>query len=88
MHFMHDVFWDMLDHFMVIYLDDVLSYSSSLREHWKHVCSMLQQLREHQLFAKHEKYQFAQITIDFLSHRISLKGMEMDSEKLEALQVW
>lgn len=29
-----------------------------------------------------------QTTIDFLGHRISLEGMEMDLEKLEVLWVW
>lgn len=35
MHFMHDVFRDWLDQFVVVYLDDILIYSSSPQDHWK-----------------------------------------------------
>ncbi|KAK9395734.1 PEG10: Retrotransposon-derived protein PEG10 [Crotalus adamanteus] len=85
MHFMHDVFRDLLDRFVVIYLDDILIYSSSPREHWNHVRLVLQRLRDNHLFAKREKCQFAQTTIDFLDHRISPEGVEMDPEKVKSL---
>uniref|UniRef100_A0A2D4KDR6 ribonuclease H n=1 Tax=Micrurus paraensis TaxID=1970185 RepID=A0A2D4KDR6_9SAUR len=82
MHFMHNVFCDLLDQFVVIYLDDILIYSDSLQEHWQHVWLVLQCLRDNHLFAKREKCQFAQTTIDFLGHRISPAGMEMDLDKI------
>ncbi|KAK9399651.1 PEG10: Retrotransposon-derived protein PEG10 [Crotalus adamanteus] len=52
MHFMHDVFRDLLDKFVVIYLDDILIYSSSSREHWNHVQLVLQRLWDNHLLAK------------------------------------
>ncbi|KAK9399643.1 PEG10: Retrotransposon-derived protein PEG10 [Crotalus adamanteus] len=42
MHFMHNMFRDLLDRFVVIYLDVILIYSSSPREHWNHVRLVLQ----------------------------------------------
>lgn len=53
-HFMHDLFQNLLDQFMVIYLDNILLYSSSLQEHWKHVRLVLQCLQDNHLFAKRE----------------------------------
>ncbi|KAK9395520.1 PEG10: Retrotransposon-derived protein PEG10 [Crotalus adamanteus] len=88
MHFMHDVFRDLLDKFVVIYLDDILIYSSSPREHLNQVRLVLQRLRDNHLFAKREKCQFAQTMIDFLGHRISPEGVEMDPEKVKSLQEW
>ncbi|ETE60708.1 Retrotransposon-derived protein PEG10, partial [Ophiophagus hannah] len=59
-----------------------------MNEHWQHVRLVLQLLCENHLFAKREKCQFAQTTIDFLGHRISPAGVEMDPEKIESLQAF
>ena len=36
-HFMNDIFSDLLDTFMVIYLDDILIYSENPKQHVEHV---------------------------------------------------
>lgn len=36
MYLMHNVFRDLLDTFVVIYMDDILMYSSA-KEHWSHI---------------------------------------------------
>ena len=40
--FMNDVFKDMLDMCMVVYLDDILIYSENPDEHTKHMRKVLQ----------------------------------------------
>ena len=47
-----------LDHFMVVFVDDILIYSKSREEHSHHLHMALQTLREHQLYAKLEKCDF------------------------------
>ncbi|MBW0494680.1 hypothetical protein O181_034395 [Austropuccinia psidii MF-1] len=42
----NDIFADSLDVFVVVYLDDIMVFSSSEEEHVKHVTSVLQRLRE------------------------------------------
>lgn len=56
--FMNDMFCDMLNCFMIIYLDDTLIYSGMHHQHVEHVCQVLQRLREHGLYAKAEKCEF------------------------------
>ncbi|KAK8663328.1 hypothetical protein V6N13_083151 [Hibiscus sabdariffa] len=56
---MNQVFYDYLEKFVVIYLDHVMVYSSSLREHEDHLRLVMERLRENQLFVKCEKCEFA-----------------------------
>ena len=42
--FMNDIFADLLDVCVIIYLDDILIYSDNLAEHKKHVQEVLKRL--------------------------------------------
>ena len=50
---MNDIFREYLDHFVVIYLDDILIFSPNM-EHTCQVRLVLAKLREHGLYAKDE----------------------------------
>ena len=67
---MNQVFHDYLDKFVVIYLDDIMVYSSSLEEHEKHLRLVFERFRENQLYMKKKKCAFAQTQIQFLRHII------------------
>ncbi|KAG5733026.1 hypothetical protein E4T56_gene3620 [Termitomyces sp. T112] len=41
-YFMNDIFHDMNDVFVIVYLDDILIYSNSTREHPEHICRVLE----------------------------------------------
>ena len=63
---MNDIFREYLNHFVVIYLDDILVFSSSMEEHTHHVWLILSKLREHGLYAKREKCEFDRNSIEFI----------------------
>ena len=58
MDLMHRVFQPYLDHFVVVFVDDILIYSQSEWEHEYHLRIVLQLLRGHQLYAKFNKCEF------------------------------
>ena len=58
MDLMHRVFYQFLDRFVVVFVDDILVYSASEEEHAEHLRIVLQTLREHQLYAKLSKCEF------------------------------
>ena len=58
MDLMNRVFGPYLDKFVIVFIDDILVYSSSKEEHAEHLWIVLQTLREHQLYAKFNKCQF------------------------------
>lgn len=65
---MNKLFHPYLDKFVVVYLDDIVVYSSTLEEHAGHLRTVFQVLRENELYVKKEKSSFAQQEVTFLGH--------------------
>jgi len=87
-HFMNDIFSDMTDICVIIYLDDILIFSNSLAEHRVHVRNILQRLREHNLHAKPEKCSFHTDSVEYLGFIISPSGISMDPSKGRVICDW
>jgi hypothetical protein len=88
MDLMNRVFRAYLDQFVVVFVDDILIYSSSEEEHAMHLQVVLQILREHQLYAKFSKCEFWLDKVHFLGHVISGDGISVDPAKIEAVLDW
>ena len=58
MDLMNHVLKDFLDRFVIVFMDDILVYSSLEEEHEHHLVLVLQRLREHRLYAKFSKCEF------------------------------
>jgi len=85
---MNDIFWEWLDDFVVVYIDDILIYSGSLEEHVEHLRKVFQRFRENKLCAKFKKCKFGVTEVDFLGHRITQEGLKMDDHKVKAILDW
>ncbi|KAE8206788.1 hypothetical protein CF327_g7489 [Tilletia walkeri] len=86
--FMNDIFRDMVDVFVVIYLDDILIFSKTAAEHEEHVKKVLERLRSTKLFAKAEKCEFSQESVEFLGYRLSKDGVTMVMDKVNSVLSW
>jgi hypothetical protein len=86
--FMNEVFADLLDINVIIYLDDILIFSENLEIHQEHIREVLRRLRKNNLFAKPEKCEFHKKRIEFLGYVISSNGIYMDQEKIQVIQDW
>ena len=86
--FMNKIFSDYVDVFMVLYLDDILIFSSSLEEHVDHVRKVLIRLGENDLFCKLEKCSFHVTSTDFLGFVVGVEGVSMDDSKVATLLSW
>jgi hypothetical protein len=74
--------------FVVVYLDDIVVYSQTLKEHLPHLRTVFERLRENEFFVKLEKFSFAQHEIEFLGHWIGGGTQRMDKEKVRAITEW
>ena len=88
MDLMHKVFQPYLDQFVVVFVDDILIYSQSEREHEDRLRIVLQLLRDHQLYTKFSKCEFWLTEVRFLGHVVSASGVSVDPEKVEAVMSW
>ena len=88
MDLMNRVFSPYLDKFVIVFIDDILVYSGSPEEHSEHLQTVLQILRERQLYAKFSKCQFWLDKVAFLGHVISVEGVSVDPKKIEAVVNW
>jgi hypothetical protein len=79
---MNSVFMEELDKFIVVFIDDILVFSKSRKEHEEHLCIVLQQLCDHQLYAKFSKCNFWLIEVQFLGHVVSSEGISVDPRKV------
>lgn len=52
MRLMNEVFYDYVDKFVIIFIDDILVYSRSKEEHKEHLRLVMERLRNQKLFAK------------------------------------
>ena len=85
---MNRVFQPYLDRFVVVFVDDILIYSKTKKDHEGHLRIVLQTLREHQLYVKFSKYEFLLTEVRFLGHAVSTSLVSMDPEKVEAVMSW
>ncbi|GBG63233.1 hypothetical protein CBR_g37319 [Chara braunii] len=85
---MNDIFRDILEQYILVYLDDILVYSRTLEEHLRHLHDVLDRLRRHGFYAKLSKCRLAQHKLDFLGHYVSDQGLHMDDAKITAIAEW
>ena len=67
---MNDIF-NFFSHFTIVYIDDVLVYSSSIDEHWKHLYSFLDTIKRNGLVVSAKKIKLFQTKVRFLGYDIS-----------------
>ena len=88
MDMMNSIYSPYSDHFVVVFVDDILIYSKGRFEHEQHLQLALQVLRDNQLYAKMEKCDFWLQEIQFLGHMVSKEVISVDPAKVEVVMRW
>ena len=84
----NDVFKAYLRRFVLIFFDDIIIYSSSIREHVDHLRAVFEVMRRNQMFAKRSKCAFATTRVEYLGHYIQKEWVSTDPNKLKVVAEW
>jgi hypothetical protein len=85
---MNEIFHDLLDIYIIIYLDDILIFSKTEEEHPKHVKEVLRCLQANNLYCNAKKCTFHVTEIGYLGLIVSVKGVQVDQSKVTAALDW
>ncbi|MBW0480996.1 hypothetical protein O181_020711 [Austropuccinia psidii MF-1] len=84
----NDIFQDLIDFYVVVYLDDIMVFFRSKGEHVTHVSTVLSRLRANNLFAKASKCLFHVASVQYLGYVFSSEGLKIDQEKVQQILNW
>ena len=86
--YINDALREFLDEFTTAYLDNILIYSNSIKEHRRHISLVLQRLREFGLQADITKCEFYITAVKYLGLIVTTEEICMDPEKIQAIVEW
>jgi len=86
--FMNDILSDLLDVYVMIYLDNILIYLNNMSKHHWHVKEVLKCLYKASLYAKVEKCEFHSELVEYLGYILSPSGLTMFNNKVKIIQDW
>ncbi len=87
-HYINNVLFECLHKFFRTYLNDILIYSKTLKEHRTHMKEVLDKLREVDLQIDINKCEFKIQKISFLELLIFINDLRMNSRKVDVIWSW
>ena len=72
----------------LIYLDDIIIFSSTFDEHMERLQAVFERLQEHNLKLKPSNCELFKGRVSYLGHVVSDEGIHTDPAKIEAVKSW
>ena len=85
---MNTIFTDELDAFVLVFLDDILIYSTTIEEHFEHMRAVLDRLRKAKLYGRLHKCEFIKEEVEYLGFQVSADGVKASYDKVKAIAEW
>ena len=83
---MNNLLVDILDKGVIVFLDDILIYSTIVEEHFELLEKVFACLHKYEFYCKVNKYSFLQWNTTFLRFDITPKGLQISDAKVETLK--
>jgi hypothetical protein len=78
MRLMNKVLKDVIGKFIIVYLDDIVIFSKTEREHLKHLVAVMKRLQQDKLLINLRKSSFMKMELIYLGFMISANELNMD----------
>ena len=85
---MSNLFTDLLDQGIIVFLDDELVYSHNRDEYVQLLCTVFHNLHEHRFYCKLKKCSIFLSTTTFLGFDITPDGLKISEAKAKSLCDW
>ena len=72
---MYQLIGDLVDVCVLVYLNDILIFSHTEEEHWKHVCRVFDRLNKFKYYVKCKKCELFLKKIEFLDKIVLVAGI-------------
>ena len=82
---MNTIFFDLLDHGVLVYLDDVLVYSKNVADHVVLLNKVFALFAKHKLYLKESKCSLFLDKVNFLGHVVSSAGVSLETGKVDVV---
>ncbi|KAG5862547.1 hypothetical protein JTB14_025219 [Gonioctena quinquepunctata] len=73
-------------HLCLVYMDDIIIFSTSLQEHIINIKKVFQRLQETNLKIQLDKSEFLEGEVAFFGHIITLEGIRQNPDKIKAIK--
>ena len=85
---MNNIFSNLLNICVMIYLDDILIYSNNMSKHHRYIKEVFKYFCKAGLYVKAEKYEFHSELVEYLRYILSPSGLTMSDNKVKIIQDW
>jgi hypothetical protein len=86
---MNEIFQDLItEGVVVVYLDNILVFTETVKEHWQVTRWVLELLSKHKLFLKLDNCEFEKTKVEYFGIIISHNLVEMDPVKVAGIADW
>jgi hypothetical protein len=83
---MNNILRRFLRKFVVVYIDDILIYSKSYREHEEHVKIVVQEFKRVGLKLNEKKCEFNKTSVNILGHVVTNGSLKMDNSRIQTIK--
>ena len=77
-----------LMHCTTIYLDDILVFSPSVKQHLLDLHAVFEKLHSDKFFAKRKKCFFGKTLVKYMGHIVEVGSLRTDPDKIGAICTW
>lgn len=72
----------------LVYMDDIIVFSTSLQEHTENLAKIFKTLRNYNMKIQLDKSEFLKKEVSFLGHVVTPEGIKPNPDKIDAIKNW